>query len=208
MKNVTQRAVIAAAVAIAFFPRSTFAGAVTLNDVQKGEDVFSYVKRVKGGFDQTLYRQVIGAANPYKEGDEAIGVAAGDDASRQNARALLANTKVGDLHDNPLFVDDQQRLIWKGLYSLGVAYWDMGSTDEARDSWIRSHELIMQAVERHPSDRRFLFDLSRSYFNLGAIAVEEGRMADAEARFIESLELVEKGGEQPDERVSSSGLRR
>jgi ethanolamine ammonia-lyase large subunit len=112
MRSVTQRAVIAAAVVIAFFPMSTFAGVVTILDVQKGEDVFSYVKRVKGGFDQTLYRQVIGAANPYKEGDEAIGVAAGDDASRQNARALLANTKVGDLHDNPLFADDQQRLIW------------------------------------------------------------------------------------------------
>ncbi len=112
MENVSRKAVIAAAVLIAFFPMSTFAGTVTLLDVQKGEDVFSYVKRVKGGFDQTLYRQVIGAANPYKEGDEAIGVAAGDDASRQNARALLANTKVGDLHDNPLFADDQQRLIW------------------------------------------------------------------------------------------------
>ena len=112
MRNVTQRAVIAAAVVIAFFPMSTFAGTVTILDVQKGEDVFSYVKRVKGGFDQTLYRQVIGAANPYKEGDEAIGVAAGDDASRQNARALLANTKVGALHDNPLFVDNQQKLIW------------------------------------------------------------------------------------------------
>jgi len=112
MRKVTQKTVIAAAVLIAFFPMSTFAGAVTLHDAQKGDDVFSYVKRVKGGFDQTLYRQVIGAANPYKEGDEAIGVAAGDDASRQNARALLANTKVGDLHDNPLFADDQQRLIW------------------------------------------------------------------------------------------------
>ena len=124
MRQAKQRALIAAAVVIAFFPMSAFAGAVTLLDVQKGEDVFSYVKRVKGGFDPTLYRQVIGAANPYKEGDEAIGVAAGDDASRQNARALLANTRVGDLHDNPLFVDDQQRLIW--------ATTDMGKLKQVR----------------------------------------------------------------------------
>ncbi len=112
MRNVTQKAVIAGAVVVAFFCLSTYAGAVTLHDAQKGEDVFSYVKRVKGGFDQTLYQQVIGAANPYKEGDETVGVAASDDASRKNARALLANTKVGDLHDNPLFVDNQQKLIW------------------------------------------------------------------------------------------------
>jgi ethanolamine ammonia-lyase large subunit len=133
MRSVTQRAVIAAAVVIAFFPMSTFAGVVTILDVQKGEDVFSYVKRVKGGFDQTLYRQVIGAANPYKEGDEAIGVAAGDDASRQNARALLANTKVGDLHDNPLFVDNQQKLIWATTDAAQlkkVRGWTMGQLKE------------------------------------------------------------------------------
>ena len=133
MRSVTQRAVIAAAVVIAFFPMSTFAGTVTILDVQKGEDVFSYVKRVKGGFDQTLYRQVIGAANPYKEGDEAIGVAAGDGSSRQNARALLANTKVGALHDNPLFVDNQQKLIWATTDAAQlkkVRGWTMGQLKE------------------------------------------------------------------------------
>ncbi len=112
MKNVMRKAVLGAAVVFAFVCSSTFAGAVTIHDAQKGEDVFAYVSRVKGGFDQTLYQQVIGAANPYKEGDESIGVAASDDASRKNARALLLNTKVGDLHDHPLFVDDQQKLIW------------------------------------------------------------------------------------------------
>ncbi len=47
MRKVTQRAVAAAAV-IAFFCLSTYAGAVTIGDVQKGEDVFTYVKRVQG----------------------------------------------------------------------------------------------------------------------------------------------------------------
>ena len=133
MRRRHTKAVIAAAVVIAFFPMSTFAGTVTILDVQKGEDVFSYVKRVKGGFDQTLYRQVIGAANPYKEGDEAIGVAASDDASRQNARALLAYTKVGALHDNPLFVDNQQRLIWATTDAAQlkkVRGWTMGQLKE------------------------------------------------------------------------------
>ncbi len=87
------------------------AGAVVIRDVKPGEDVFAYVERSKGGFDQTLYQQVVGAANAFKEGDEAIGVAADDDATRENARKLLANTKIKDLLDKPLFVDNQFKLI-------------------------------------------------------------------------------------------------
>ena len=85
---------------------------VAIGDLQLGEDVFAYIARVKGGFDQTLYQQVIGAANAFKEGDEAIGVNAKDEATRQNARALLANTKIKDLYDHPLLVDSVQKLVW------------------------------------------------------------------------------------------------
>jgi ethanolamine ammonia-lyase large subunit len=87
------------------------AGAVVIRDIQPGEDVFAYVERTNGGFDQTLYQQVVGAANAFKEGDEAIGVAADDDATRENARKLLANTKIKDLLEKPLFVDNLYRLI-------------------------------------------------------------------------------------------------
>ena len=85
---------------------------VAIGDLQLAEDVFAYIARVKGGFDQTLYQQVIGAANAFKEGDEAIGVGAKDEATRQNARALLANTKIKDLYDHPLLVDSVQKLVW------------------------------------------------------------------------------------------------
>src|SRR5512139_385032 len=85
---------------------------VAIGDLQLGEDVFAYIARVKGGFDQTLYQQVIGAANAFKEGDETIGVGAKDEATRQNARALLANTKIKDLYDHPLLVDSVQKLVW------------------------------------------------------------------------------------------------
>lgn len=87
------------------------AGAVTIRNIQPGEDVFGYVQRTKGSFDQVLYQQVVGAANAFKEGDEAIGVAADDEASRENARKLLANSKIKDLLDKPLFVDDLYKLI-------------------------------------------------------------------------------------------------
>jgi ethanolamine ammonia-lyase large subunit len=49
-----------------------------INDLHKGEDIFTYINRVKGGFDHTLYQQVIGASNDFKEGDLTIGVGAKD----------------------------------------------------------------------------------------------------------------------------------
>lgn len=61
---------------------SATCGAVTIKEVKPGEDVFAYIQRVKGGFDQTLYRQVIGASNAFKEGDQTIGVGAHDEKSR------------------------------------------------------------------------------------------------------------------------------
>ena len=69
------------------------------------EGVFAYIARTKGRYDPALYRQLLGAANEFKEGDRAIGVAARDDRSRTRARALLANTRVGDLIAHPVFED-------------------------------------------------------------------------------------------------------
>ncbi|MRR33550.1 ethanolamine ammonia-lyase [bacterium] len=84
----------------------------TITDIKPGEDVFAYITRIKGKFDQRLYQQVIGASNDFKEGDQTIGVGAADEKTRQNARTLLSNTKLKDLHEHPLFVDDLQKLIW------------------------------------------------------------------------------------------------
>lgn len=89
-----------------------FAGAVNIPSVKPGEDVGQYVTRIKGSLDQTFYKQVVGAANAFKEGDETIGVAADNDLSRENARKLLANTKISFIHDNVLFKDNVQKLIW------------------------------------------------------------------------------------------------
>ena len=78
--------------------KSAGVSAIAIKDLQQNEDVFAYISREKGGFDLTLYQQVIGAANDFKEGDETIGVGAKDEATRQNARSLLANTKIKDLY--------------------------------------------------------------------------------------------------------------
>lgn len=102
---------------------------MTILEVKPGEDILTYVRRVKGKFDPTLYRQVIGAANPYKEGDDAIGVAAADDRSREHARSLLARTTIQALHTHPLFVDCLQKLIWSTIDANAYARvkdWTLG----------------------------------------------------------------------------------
>ena len=57
--------------------------------------------------------KLVGAANAFKEGDKTIGVGADDEVSRENARKLLANTKIKDLHERPLLEDTLQKGIWK-----------------------------------------------------------------------------------------------
>ena len=108
-------------------------GTIAVPEVVPGEDIFAYISRVKGGFDQTLYRQLLGAANDFKEGDQAIGVAAADATTRSNARALLANTKIRDLQEHPLLVDELQRLIWQTTDQAQYAKvqdWTMGRLKE------------------------------------------------------------------------------
>jgi ethanolamine ammonia-lyase large subunit len=84
----------------------------TVKEIKQGENVFSYISRVRGSFDQTLYQKVIGAANAFKEGDQAIGVGAEDEATRRNARTLLANTRIENLYEHPLLEDNLQKLLW------------------------------------------------------------------------------------------------
>jgi ethanolamine ammonia-lyase large subunit len=82
-----------------------------VEEVLADEHVFGWLDRVHGGFDPTKYRQVLGAANAFKEGDAGLGVAADSDASRQNARALLAATSIATFLAHPVFEDDVSAFI-------------------------------------------------------------------------------------------------
>jgi len=73
--------------------------------IKRGEDIFSYIQRRQGSFDARLYKQLLGAANDFKEGDEIVGIAAADKASRTNARKLLSNTRIVDINKRPPHVD-------------------------------------------------------------------------------------------------------
>jgi ethanolamine ammonia-lyase large subunit len=119
---------------------------ITVEKLKQGEDVFAYISRVKGGFDQTLYQQVIGASNAFKEGDQAIKVGARDEASRKNARALLANTKIKDLYEHPLFEDNLQKLIWQTIDQAQYAKvkdWTMG---QLKDFLLTRSEAEIKAI--------------------------------------------------------------
>ena len=61
--------------------------------------------------DLTVYRQIIGAANDFKEGDEILGVAAYNEDSRTHARILLSNTRLKDIYATTPFKDELQELI-------------------------------------------------------------------------------------------------
>lgn len=102
---------------------------VYIPEVYSGEDVFTYINRQQGGFDLRLYRQIVGAANAYKEGDEALGVAAADERSRANARLLLSRTRLGALRARPLFVDELFELIEQSVDAAAaepLAGWTLG----------------------------------------------------------------------------------
>jgi ethanolamine ammonia-lyase large subunit len=91
------------------------------------EDIFSYINKVSGKMDQTLYRQIIGSANEFKEGDLTLGISAASEDSHIYARVLLSNTKIGDLKKNSLFTDELYQLIQQTTYSnTELDDWTMG----------------------------------------------------------------------------------
>ncbi len=80
--------------------------AVAPIDLSAGEeDVFQYILRTVGSHSAERFAQILGAANEYKEGDEAVGVVAAGEADRQAARALLSRTRLADIDRHALHQD-------------------------------------------------------------------------------------------------------
>jgi ethanolamine ammonia-lyase large subunit len=84
---------------------------IDFKDSLNDEDIFTYISRVSGGFDLKLYKQLVGTANEFKEGDGIAGIAAPDETARKMARNLIANTLLSDVIEQPLFRDEQYDLI-------------------------------------------------------------------------------------------------
>lgn len=81
------------------------------DEARAGESLFQHMQRVGGGFDAARYKQLLGAANEFKEGDAIVGVAAADDAARQHARALLSHTPIAQVDAHPLIRDSLTDLL-------------------------------------------------------------------------------------------------
>jgi len=76
------------------------------SDASTELSLFDHLRRQAGGFDATLYRSLLGAANEFKDGDAVQGLAAEDAPSREQARRLLAHTRIGELCAHPVFEDE------------------------------------------------------------------------------------------------------
>jgi ethanolamine ammonia-lyase large subunit len=90
---------------------------VSLAEALPREGIFAFLQRTAGGFDARRYKQILGAANPFKEGDQIVGVAAADDSTRQTARSLLAATQLEQIDAHPPLDDKLFRLLQGSLGS-------------------------------------------------------------------------------------------
>ena len=88
---------------------------ITIGDVGPDEDLFAYIQRMSGQFDERLFKQLLGAANEFKEGDAIVGVSAADDQSRAAARKLLANTHLKSIDTHPPLRDNLYRFLKQGI---------------------------------------------------------------------------------------------
>lgn len=119
---------------------------VAIAEVRDGEDLFAYIARVRGRFDQDFLQELLGAANEFKEGDQALGLHAADAESRRQARRLLAATRIGDLRSRAIHPDAVYELI-EGAVDAEVAArlapWTLG---ELKSFLLRSSEEAIRGI--------------------------------------------------------------
>lgn len=91
---------------------ATFSGRSPLPDQSAGlSGLVEFILQQPEGWNQDLYRRLLGHANEFKEGDQILGIAAIDDVARSHARTLLANTTLEQIHQHPPFTDELSALI-------------------------------------------------------------------------------------------------
>ncbi len=110
------------------------------------ESIFDYIKRIKGKMDITLYRQVVGAANDFKEGDKILGVSAANENSRKYARELLSNTTIKDLNQNSLFTDELYTLIQNSTSSSQATFVQQLTLGELKTFLLEKEEANIKAI--------------------------------------------------------------
>ncbi len=92
-----------------------FGQTTQLAPAKVNEDIIEYIQRIQGRWDAEIYRQLLGAANEFKEGDAIVGVAAANDDARRLSRELIAATKIGEIDLHPPHSDELYDLITTSL---------------------------------------------------------------------------------------------
>ncbi|MBI1314803.1 ethanolamine ammonia-lyase subunit EutB [bacterium] len=119
---------------------------VTLSQPAPDDDIFRFIRRTKGRDDQRLYQQILGAANPFKEGDRTIGVAAADDTTRQRARTLLSRTRIADISATPPFHDKLYELLQRSFDRSAATETSRLTLGELKQFLLTSSEASLKAV--------------------------------------------------------------
>ncbi len=157
--------------------RTSPVGAATLlpfNALPKprtGEDLIQWIERTQGAWSDKLYRAMLGAANPFKEGDEILGVAAISEEQREIARELLSDTKIAEIDARPPFLDSMHT-------------WNQ--------QWLRSDAAAKVATMTFEDLKQYLLTRSETEIH----AIKEGLSSDAIAcvvKLMSNQELIRVG---------------
>lgn len=119
---------------------------VSIPAIGQAEDIFEYVKRIKGKYEHDFYKAVIGAANAFKEGDESLGIAADNPQTRANATKLIANTRIEALMQHPMLEDEVYALIIQSLDQSAFSKIRMWSMGELKDYLLTKTEAEIKSI--------------------------------------------------------------
>ncbi len=117
-----------------------------LRDVKPGEDLFQFIKRQQGAFDQGLYKFILGAGNEFKEGDEIVGIAAKSEQMRADARRLIRQTRLEQIDAHPVLSDELHRFSQGAVDVRAVRKSSQWTLGQLKDFLLRESQESIKAV--------------------------------------------------------------
>ena len=119
-------------------------GGILLQQPKRAEDIFSYIDRVHGNFNITTYKQILGAANAFKEGDQSLHIGAANETSRTYAQQLLGNTTIGNLNRHNVYTDELLEYIQRSLtHNPIIQNWTLQTL---KDTVLRTSEEEIKSI--------------------------------------------------------------
>jgi ethanolamine ammonia-lyase large subunit len=119
---------------------------ISIGEIHPGESIFQYVQRSAGKFDDDLYKQILGAANDFKEGDQIVGIAAANETARELARELLGNTRVRELDAHPVLSDQLSDLLQRTIERDATSRTDNLTLRELKQFLLHNDEAAIKSI--------------------------------------------------------------